>query len=531
VPPPEARAPEPAKAKKPVDPVKVAKERLRKRLREEAKARKKASKREREQAKKKGGANEDLETFLVRTQERLQQAAAEALAEAAAEAASKAARAEVAAAKAASDDLEAFRNQTKARLRQSALDTLGITPAEDAGGTGFRRRRIAIVGAGPVGLFAAVLLSEKHRSMEVIVGGCQRLVHRPDAPEVVILEGRPQEGHCARTDIRIALSTSTQNLLKSRTKSNRFHSGMPVAEIEETLLQRWRKLVPNGTLRFGEPCRDPAALAAEGYDCVLWAGGRRSLDDATRRDLGCEVRLSETERVIVFQLAEIGAGPDLRSPALDFSTAVQQASKKPSLRVVLRPGVDGVCAGWLWLFGIPGDAVASRGGGKVGPSASFPEALAGALDESSPSAPALMLAAEALQQRLRPLECTARWVEAGFWSSDRTVCELGGEEGVPVVVMGDAACGRPFYTGTTLNYHLKEVAAMVDEVSWLHDDRPFGCARFQAHERRYQAEIHRVAQFERRGAPAPPPPQEEEEEEEEEEESLFKADAVNEEEE
>jgi len=358
-----------------------------------------------------------------------------------------------------------------------------------------------------VGLFAAVLLSEKHRSMEVIVGGCQRLVHRPDAPEVVILEGRPQEGHCARTDIRIALSTSTQNLLKSRTKSNRFHSGMPVAEIEETLLQRWRKLVPNGTLRFGEPCRDPAALAAEGYDCVLWAGGRRSLDDATRRDLGCEVRLSETERVIVFQLAEIGAGPDLRSPALDFSTAVQQASKKPSLRVVLRPGVDGVCAGWLWLFGIPGDAVASRGGGKVGPSASFPEALAGALDESSPSAPALMLAAEALQQRLRPLECTARWVEAGFWSSDRTVCELGGEERVPVVVMGDAACGRPFYTGTTLNYHLKEVAAMVDEVSWLHDDRPFGCARFQAHEKRYQAEIHRVAQFERRGAPAPPPPQ------------------------
>merc|ERR1712050_793810 len=103
--------------------------------------------------------------------------------------------------------------------------------------------------------------------------------------------------------------------------------------------------------------------------------------------------------------------------------------------------------------------------------------------ELSGSVSVLRCAAEVLQQRVRPTACSVRWVEAAFWSSDHVVCDLtplGGSEAIqPLLLLGDAACGRPFYTGTTLNRHFWDVAALVDEVDWIHDGSPFPGSRFE----------------------------------------------------
>merc|ERR1712039_356605 len=106
---------------------------------------------------------------------------------------------------------------------------------------------------------------------------------------------------------------------------------------------------------------------------------------------------------------------------------------------------------------------------------------------------AIRSAVEILQQRVRPITCTAKWVDAAYWSSDRVVCELpGATDGRPLILLGDAACGKPFYTGTTLNRHFADVAALVDEVDWKHDGNPLTCARFAHHEHRYQTELRRI---------------------------------------
>lgn len=526
----------PKASKKQRDPVAAALRRVRLRKSREAKAARKARKRERALARQRRGAGEDKEAFLERTMQRLRVRAAEAMAEAAraavassmaehpprgavtdvqaflkrtrgrladrgsmadaADAAAQLAQAAEAAAAAAGAKLEEFRRQTEARLQHSALAAFPQVHLGD-------RRRIAIVGGGPVGLWAAVLIAQKYRCMEV----CHSLARRPDAPEVIVYEGRPEERHQARKDIRIALSPATINLLNSRTrgKSKRFYTGMPVADIEGALLHRLEKIAPKGGPFFEHPIEDPAGFAAtEGFDCVLWAGGRRSLSDDLRCALGCELQQSDVERVLVFQFSDLEVGGDVNS---DLATAAQQAARWPSFRVLLRPGVEGVCAGWLWLFGLPGDALRKPPPQDAGPGSSFREALVQVLDTSSPGASAVLAAADTFQQRIRPRGCTARWVDAAFWSSSRTVCDLGDldsrAEGCPIVVLGDAACGKPFYTGTTLNGHLRDVAAMVDEIDWTHDGGPFGCSRFWGHEKRYQAEIARCAQYERRSAMAP----------------------------
>jgi len=537
---------EDVKPRKFVDPVKAARKRLRLQQRKEARAARKAKKRDRALAKVKEAKAKDLEDFRARTRERLELQMAESILAAQASAAAESDEAkrgsgadvqgflastqkrvaeEAAAAKAraeaqealrvakeetaaASTELEDFRKLTQDRVIKSLWSNLpqvmrGVVSSGALDVNEFFRRRIAIVGAGPVGLWAALLLAEKFRGPAEL---CNSLARRPDAPEVTIFEARPEHEHCARTDIRIALSTSTCNLLNSRTHSKIFASGMSVSTIEETLLKRWRRIAPpDATLAFGRPIDNPAMLAnTEGVDCVLWAGGRRSLDSGLRSSFGCGVCLGEAERVLVFQFGGLEPGSDMHS---DLSTAVQQASKRPELRVILRPGASGLCAGWLWLFGLPSGAIAASNASKQGPPwCSFTEALAAVLDgPASPCATVLHQVAEALQEKLRPTECSARWVEAAYWSSERSVCEMKpphaaelGAAAKPLVLMGDSLCGKPFYTGTTLNSHLKDAAALIDEVDWTHDGMPFACGRFDAHERRYQMELCRVGQFERR---------------------------------
>lgn len=548
--PPVSQHVEPRKkaGKKQLDPQARARKRVQQRVQQEVKAARKARKRERK--KKRRGQDADLEEFLKRTQERLEKSAIEA--EARAFAASRAAIMEQASrassnapgsvesyvaltknrvdgqmqalerarqaqeeatkaralARAAGADLEAFQKKTQARIAARMWEKLPqvqdgrLQPADlleggvSAMASAFTRRRVAIVGAGPVGLWAAVLLQQRYARLG------ERVCKRPDAPEVVILETRPEEKHCSRKDIRISLSTSTCALLGKRARVGGFCNAMALSEIEEALLRSLKKL---GTppIQFGRDIESPTSLLEEKFDCILWAGGRRSLKEESRAALGCKTRIGESERVLVFQLGDLdGSSAELAQQ--DLTSVVRQAAECPSLRVMMRPSLGLPGAGFLWLFGLPTEAVEAAltlAPGRL-PCATMEEAFDSAIKTSASCHPGLRRAVEALQRRLRPESCGINWVEASHWSADRVVCPLPHQEDgaeLPFVLLGDAASGRPFYTGSTLNRHFFDVASMIDDVEWANDGRDFGPDRFAGYERRYQADILRISDFRRRG--------------------------------
>ncbi|CAK9026388.1 Protein kinase 2A, partial [Durusdinium trenchii] len=162
--------------------------------------------------------------------------------------------------------------------------------------------------------------------------------------------------HCTRTDIRIALSSSTRSMLDQQTRSRSFTSGMPVAEIEDTFLRRWKKVAGHeARISYETPIQDPKELKS--YDLILWGAGRRSLDEALRKELGCEVKIGDSQKVIVFQVLEL-PGDAWQLGSLDLSGATVSQGGRP-LRVMLRPGFEGACACWLWVFGLPADLLSS----------------------------------------------------------------------------------------------------------------------------------------------------------------------------
>mmetsp|Transcript_120519 Transcript_120519/g.191040 ORF Transcript_120519/g.191040 Transcript_120519/m.191040 type:complete len:659 (-) Transcript_120519:93-2069(-) len=527
--------------KKPPDLMALSKKRVRLKLRADVRAARATRKKERARAKQRRGTGSDLEAFLARTQERVEARVIQAqLAEVAATQCPR---------RGSTVDIESFQDLTRERVdKQAALKSQKAAGESDGEGLAadqrvdeFRkktrsrvvermysklqqvrdgfvsleelrqakaliaRRRIAVVGAGPVGLWVALLLELKY-------AGGPGHIRQLDAPEVVILEARPKESHCARADIRIALSSSTQTMMNQRTHAHLFASGMSVGDIESALLRRLEKVAPQQKIHFGRSVADPGSLAnSEKFDCILWAGGRRSLDDGLRASLGCETRVGMSEGVLVFQVFELQGGGDIwQFAAVDFTGIARQATSVPTLRVMVRPGQAGISAGWLWIFGIPRDidiGMASKD--QTSRFQNMIDALHSLAGATSPMASRLRPAVEVLQQRVRPASCALRLVDAAFWSSDRVVCDLTSQSNsslsCPLVLLGDAACGKPFYNGTTLNRHLWDAAALVDHVDWAHDGGALARTCFDAYERRYQDELFRIEEFGRRNLEPLPP--------------------------
>lgn len=441
-------------------------------------------------------------------------------------------------------DLEAFREVTQARVKgrkassqdvaapaawppgSRGEDELGAATSNTDGLPALAqalkpsRRRIAVVGGGPVGLWVANLISLCHARR---VKRGKGFVRSPYAPEIVIFERRAPESHCSRRNVRITLDEHTVALLNKHTKSTKFCSGMALAEIESILLEQWERL-SGKPLEFASHIGGPEELAQKDYwDLILWAGGRHSLSDEIREPLGCNMQVGESEVPLVFEMRDFTpirrssgttkAGlPDLQElAAVDLTSVARKgalaavspsAGSACSLKVVLRAACDGEVAtgsrgaacrplGWLWLLGLPPEMKAARVAAGPAPGdksherhGSLSEALEAELarlgvaaagaetpgtgDCNSKAVPPWVRqvqgAVAALQEKvLLPGGVTTRWVEAAYWSSDRVVCAIPGKtpgQSTPMILIGDAAMGKPFYTGTTLNVHLAEVKAL-----------------------------------------------------------------------
>lgn len=448
-----------------------------------------------------------------------------------------------------------------------------------------RRRRIAIVGGGPVGLWAATLIALRHarrlrgsgESSTAAGAGRAAVGFRrgADMPEITIFERREPQEHCTRRNVRITLDAHTVALLNKHTKSKRFLSGMALADIEKILLEQWQRLGRPGSLVCGSHVPGPCELAQqEDWDLILWAGGRWSLDNERRQALGCNMRTGEAEDVIVFEMRDFTPNrkglsvqlADLEQlAAADLTGCARQAASaafplndqdpNAGLRIVLRYAWDADMptkpVAWLWLMGLPTEVHEAKTlqGKSSKPSSqrhgSMLEALNTELsrlgepqtsnpevsgEASSPSqqtsappwAIRLRAAVAALQEKMMsPTAVVLRWVDAAYWSADTVLCAVPASRrrSTPVLLIGDAAMGKPFYTGTTLNVHLSEVKALTQlpvfrwgdtSVQAQGDGSPERALRFQianhraalapyfAYEEHYRELLKRTTGFRRR---------------------------------
>merc|ERR1712083_200849 len=75
-----------------------------------------------------------------------------------------------------------------------------------------------------------------------------------------------------------------------------------------------------------------------------------------------------------------------------------------------------------------------------------------------------------LEEKLRPTEVSARFAKASFWHSLEIAHRFSEPENGWVVLAGDAACGRPFYLGSTLNGHIHDVVPLAHGSPWSNWD-------------------------------------------------------------
>lgn len=408
------------------------------------------------------------------------------------------------------------------------------------------RRRVAIVGGGPVGLWIATLVAQRHyRRVQNPKPGQPAYLRNGDAPEIVVFEKRAASGHCTRRNVRITLDAHTVGLLNKHTKSDVFVSGMALSEIEEVLLGQWKKICGPDAFVYEQDISSPADLFTLGHwDLVLWAAGKKSLPDADREALGCTMKTGEAEEVLVFEMRDfshpcrMGESKPVSLKDLDQLAAADLMSgiKEPnSCRVVLRctldrdpkSGKSGGLLAWLWLMGLPSEIRAAKdccrpAGAKAEVHGNLLQALNGELQrlgvvqkpdpDTSTETPLpnwvkmLRATVNSLQDRvLSPSSVSVRWVDAAFWSSEHAVCSVPGNpdgQNTPMVVIGDAAVGKPFFTGTTLNIHMAEVKALsqLPIMKWgITSGADVDIGGLIPYEQRYQELIQRCPGFRRKG--------------------------------
>ena len=415
----------------------------------------------------------------------------------------------------------ALRRKALARLKQKEAEA----EAELIGGR--PPTRVAIVGAGPTGLWLAVLLARKHASFANSSRGAV-ISRNANAPTIHVFEKRrpaasaggdsadgavSSKAHGGRS-IVLAITQQTQDLLNrnllgtsiDRGGGHAFAPTSRIGDIETILAAEFERYARAGfgELRYGADVSEPDALheAEQGaYDVVIVASGKRHATDEWRAARGME---TVVEGVAAAAILEFWGA----APAADgWASVVASASRAISpAQIFVRPGAD-AGRGWVWLVGLPAElSDAIRDGvqqrtGPAPPQASLTQALQAALHsaaaqregrgveaaqgtEAAEAAEAATGAAGAaagesalpgeasalaglrvLDASLRAAGARAGWTEGSYWRSSGIVHAPEPCVG-PTLLIGDACCGRPFWLGSTLNGHFADVVHLASAPCW-----------------------------------------------------------------
>eukprot|EP00929_Paragymnodinium_shiwhaense_P054301 TRINITY_DN27200_c0_g1_i1.p1 TRINITY_DN27200_c0_g1~~TRINITY_DN27200_c0_g1_i1.p1 ORF type:complete len:641 (+),score=122.38 TRINITY_DN27200_c0_g1_i1:161-2083(+) len=400
-------------------------------------------------------------------------------------------------------DTQQFLAETRARVRKRQAEHEKVPEGE-------RPVRIAIVGAGPVGLWIAVLLARQHARLFTTQTSV-RISKKPLAPEITIFERRTPDGGYGSRRVILAMSPASQNLLNSNMTCGRQqtanHPFSPVCSInliEACLREELEKYLAAGfgSFRLGEGVEAPEKLLEE-FDVVFAATGRRFPDDDWRRSQGMQMRIGQTDEALILKFVR-EPGTDSVSLADVNSALLSRLDLKGQLSIFLRPGVtEG--QGWVWLMGLGCELVskirASIESRQNDVAAS--DSFSAAWSQFSIKAPrdivgSVTAALAMLDEHLKPAEVAARVTEASFWHSEEIIHRVeraDGSEGW-LVLAGDAAFGRPFHLGNTLNGHFQHATFLTAApwTRWFTSERETGTP-FRKYVQHYWSRIDAAAGF------------------------------------
>lgn len=392
-------------------------------------------------------------------------------------------------------DVDEFMKWTKSQVLERQFAAFRMQPGE-------RPARVAVVGAGPVGLWVSILMAREHAHLVDTFGGAApRITRPPSAPTIDLFEQRAPASFGSRR-IVLAISGTTQDLLnknllsaRSITSTHAFSPTCSINYIEDALRENFDQYAAAnyGKLHFDVEIPDPDTLFDQGYDVVIWAGGRYSLDDTWRHARGLDVSTTSSEDTLVIKFdSKFGS---TRNHSLEQSSLARFG------KVFVRPGASDD-EGWIWVLGLSSEfasqarrklKLASRSpltcfkelhdllGDICDPiSSSAGEAAAASGNDDEPASPKTFKTSDWLFQlmkqldiMLHPTSIVPRVTTAAYWRSAEVVHPVNDEEGNPrawLVLAGDAACGKPFHLGTNLNGHFSDTVALIRGTSWLRWD-------------------------------------------------------------
>ena len=143
---------------------------------------------------------------------------------------------------------------------------------------GARRAKIAIIGAGPVGLWLAVLIGRETARINATSSGI-RIDRLPHSPKIDIYERRKGKGQYGTRKFVLAISTATQDLLNRCLSSDQglqshhaFAPSCSINLIESLLFEEYKKYsrAGFGKIFFGARIDNPEDLFYK-YDVVIVA--------------------------------------------------------------------------------------------------------------------------------------------------------------------------------------------------------------------------------------------------------------------
>ena len=390
----------------------------------------------------------------------------------------------------------------KQQQREAELELIG----------GKSAARVAIIGAGPAGLWLAVLIARKHASFANGPNG-PVITKGVNAPTIDVFEKRQPAPSSSKADaesssrahggrsIVLAITQQTNDLLNrnilgatiDRTGGHAFAPTTRIGNIEKILAAEFEKYCAAGfgSLKYGAEgdVGDPDELhskAKGGYDVVVVATGRRNATDEWRAERDMKTIVEGTAACLVLEFR--GAKPSSDG----WGSVVASASRAISPgQIFIRPGSD-EGRGWVWLVGLPEqlsnairDGVQmAREAQKRQQQAQQPEhaSLVAALEavlgrgeggeqsgrELLPGEASAIEGLKTLDASLKAAGAKAGWTEGSYWRST-SVIHKPTQEGLdngPTILIGDACCGRPFWLGSTLNGHFADVAMLAQAPCW-----------------------------------------------------------------
>lgn len=332
--------------------------------------------------------------------------------------------------------------------------------------------RVAVIGAGPVGLFVAVLLAREHArlsrtSTEV------RISRQALAPYIRVLEQRTASGGYGSRRVVLAMSDASQDLLnrhllsgREETSRHAFAPACSINLVESLLREEFERYARAGfgELRLGESIDAPESLL-EDHDVVFVATGRSFPSDGWRESMGMQVITGRSDEALILKFQ---SAPGQGGSIADMQLSLARLEAKSQSSIFLRPGPTEE-SGWVWLLGLSTKVAANIKEAVSGAEAaqsfeSFSNAWASLSGDARKSAKAAGLSSvfSELDRQLRPIRVSARLSAAAYWHSQDIVRRVQRPDGSVgwIVLVGDAACGKPFYLGSTLNGHFHDTYAL-----------------------------------------------------------------------